>query len=1049
MIRRYSLFIISLLVLCGSLTAALATAVERDIQLRGYVDPTRDANLPFRVPRLGVNADLTRYDLAELRQQLDLMSQAHITWVRQVFRWDEIEPQPGTYDWEPWDQIVEAVHETHSLKIVAVLMNAPSWAHDSDSPTAPPDDPALLGRFARDFAARYGDQIDYYQVWDEPNLTTAWGNAAPRPAHYAALLHSAYQSIHSADPSATVLSGALAPTVEQGPDNISDIQYLRDLYALGAGQFMDAAAAKPYGFDSAPKDRTVSESVLNFSRTIALREEMTRQGDGHKALWASQWGWNSLPESWPGAPSIWGSVDAQAQIQYTLQALDRAEREWPWLGGMILQHWQPAAPPDDPVWGFALIDQHDNPTPLWQALAARDPTQTATNGLYPAATPFARYSGVWTFSPLGADIGWINDSQLEFDFEGQDIALLLREDNYTAYLYPTIDGQQANATPKDPAGNAYIILTSKTLESELSLVPVSRNLEPGRHTLRVVADDLVPDEAQDRWALVGYAVSSGNLSDPYDRQLLVAGFTVLVAVLAVVVTGTQIPWGHLFQPLASLWHRLNAAGQFAISALTSVALMIGMLLTWGDATPALFRRESVQFGLAILTAGLIYIEPGLVLTLVALLILFVILYHRLEIGLALVLFWAPFFLFPVELFIFAFPMAEILVLLTAAAWVLRLLADWGRRRQTTIAGYPLAVRPSGLDYAVFAWLALGAASLLWADLLPRALTEFRAILVEPALFYVVLRTYGRKPRQQVMLADVLLLAGLAVSLIGLWMFFQGEAIITAEAGARRLASVYGSPNNLALFLGRCLPFALAYAIAAQIDRRRRLFASVTGGLMLISIVLSQSAGALFVGVPAAVVAVLLLTWRRRALLPLAVLAVTGAGAFAIALQSARFARLLDFTSGTNFARIRVWQSAINIIQDHPLTGLGLDQFLYAFRGAYIMPDAWQEPGLSHPHNVILDFWVRLGIFGVLVFLWIQALFWLHARRLYLHFRDSTPLYAALVIGMMGSMVNLLAHGLVDNSVYVHDLAYVFMLLLGLVANLSNAHSIDADSQMMV
>jgi hypothetical protein len=43
---------------------------------------------------------------------------------------------------------------------------------------------------------------------------------------------------------------------------------------------------------------------------------------------------------------------------------------------------------------------------------------------------------------------------------------------------------------------------------------------------------------------------------------------------------------------------------------------------------------------------------------------------------------------------------------------------------------------------------------------------------------------------------------------------------------------------------------------------------------------------------------------------------------------------------------------------------------------------------------------------------------------------------ALLVGMIGSMMNLLAHGLVDNSVFVNDLTYVFMLLLVLNANLT-------------
>src|SRR5690606_22593276 len=203
-----------------------------------------------------------------------------------------------------------------------------------------------------------------------------------------------------------------------------------------------------------------------------------------------------------------------------------------------------------------------------------------------------------------------------------------------------------------------------------------------------------------------------------------------------------------------------------------------------------------------------------------------------------------------------------------------------------------------------------------------------------------------------------------------------------------------------------------------------------------------SAGAIFIGIPASVVAVLLFVWGRRALLPLAGLGVIGAAAFAFAVQSARFARFLDLTSGTNFIRIRVWQSAWNIIKGHPITGIGLDQFLYAFRGAYIMPDAWQEPNLSHPHNFILDFWLRLGIAGVAVFFWIQYEFWRRARKIYIACRGSDALKFALIVGAMGSMINLLSHGLVDNSVYVNDLAYVFVLLLGFVANQTNTRSID-------
>ncbi|RMG83305.1 MAG: hypothetical protein D6712_13215, partial [Chloroflexi bacterium] len=496
------------------------------------------------------------------------------------------------------------------------------------------------------------------------------------------LLQTAYEAIHSADTQATVISAAFAPTTEVGPRNISDVRYLEDIYRLGGGVYMDAVAAKPYGFNSAPNDRTVDEAVLNFSRIILLREIMEAYGDGKKALWASAWGWNSLPDTWEGDASIWGEVTTEEQIAYTLAALARAEREWPWLGGMILTEWQPnRIDPTSAEWGFALIDQQGEPTPLYTALAQREQPQAATDGLWHPMTPYAQYWGVWKFSPLGADIGWVNDSQATFKYAGRDVALVVREDNYVAHLYVTVDGRQANATPRDIDGRSYILLTSDSLRPEVNVVAVAQNLRYGVHELQLVANDLTPAELQDRWALVGFAVSSGNMASPYLQQVIVATFTVISAVVATIVSGWRLPWGRVGQQLNRIWRPLGQTGQLILSGLVSFVLMIGMWLTWHAGTPDILRKEPVQLGLAIITGGLIYLELHTVITLVALVGLFIIVYNRLELGLMLAVFFAPFFLFPVELYRFAFPMMELVILVTSAAWGLRWLVERASKKR--------------------------------------------------------------------------------------------------------------------------------------------------------------------------------------------------------------------------------------------------------------------------------------------------------------------------------------------------------------------------------
>jgi len=99
-----------------------------------------------------------------------------------------------------------------------------------------------------------------------------------------------------------------------------------------------------------------------------------------------------------------------------------------------------------------------------------------------------------------------------------------------------------------------------------------------------------------------------------------------------------------------------------------------------------------------------------------------------------------------------------------------------------------------------------------------------------------------------------------------------------------------------------------------------------------------------------------------------------------------------------------------------------------------LPEAWEESGLSHPHNVLLDFSARLGLFGLAAFLWLQFGFWKIALPLR---RSANRATRALSIGLMASMIDFLAHGMVDAAYFVVDLAFVFMLSLALIQRLDS------------
>ena len=1042
--RAGTLLLVAIVLFLGSAVSISLTLTQQAAYTRGWENATAaNAPLPYYLPHPGVNVELTQYDEVELNRQLDDMQALGITWVRQEFPWAAIEPEPGVYQWEQWDSIVQGIAEHDGLQLIAVLAHAPEWArHPSarDQQTAPPENNADFANFARQVAARYGEQIDFYQIWDEPNLASGWGELDPIPADYVSLLEAAYNAIHSVDSRATVITAGLAPTIEQGPRNYSDVLFLRAIYENGGQPYFDAVAGKPYGFDFSPDNREVGETILNFSRLILLREEMVRRGDGEKSLWGSQFGWNALPEDWPGPPSIWGSVSRQQQLTYIQTAYERANKEWPWLGGLILQHWQPAAPQDDPIWGFSLIPQGEQRVNVPANLFGGELT-AAPAGRHHPLSPYASYSGSWTFSEIGADFGPADSNEATFSFQGTDSALELRRDNYRAYLFVTVDDHPANALPQDNRGQSYVILTSDDLAPHTDVVPIASGLLFGQHTLHFRTA-----LGQERWALAGYRVATAPDLQVYTQSLVLSlGILLIAAALIALIalrmrqTGMTISSPRI---LPLFWERVDHTGHMLLALLASVLVMIGMLLTWQTTIPTLLRRDPPGLLVGIATAGLLYLSPSLALTLISALVLWFIIFHRIEIGVLLTIFWAPFFLYPIHLYQFAFSMAEVSIFLTATAWGLQHLIHWGRSyrhsadEQRTSRILRTLKKLTALDWGMLLFLGLALLTISWAAHQVEAWREWRTMILEPVLFYFIARTSLRTPVEIRRLVDTFILSATLAALVGLVMFVSGQGIITAEQNTPRLAGIYGSPNNVGLLMERALPFALAYLLISK-ARRRRMLAALAGVVLFATALLSQSAGAILLGVPVGIVVVLLLWSRRWGVILIAMTAVTGVIALIPLSRSPRFARLFDLSSGTSFFRLRLWQSTLHMLADYPLTGVGLDQFLYQYRGRYILPEAWQEPSLSHPHNILLDFWTRLGLGGLILLFWLQTTFWKAIWQAYRSLQKR-PTMQAVSVGAMGAMAALLAHGLVDNSVFVLDLSYIFALLLALPGLLNEA-----------
>ncbi len=366
--------------------------------------------LPYtEVHPLGANVFLDRVPEAwKVERVMEMMAQAGIHWVKQEFPWAEIEPRPGYFwddvyrksSWEKFDRIVDAA-EAQGLEVIARLDRPPEWARlPGTNPEAPPRDFEEYARFVADFVRHYRGRVRFIQIWNEPNLNREWVRDQPvDPKAYAELLCLAAEAARAVDPNVVILAAPLAMTTENDPErkNLDERIFLQEMYEAGARDCFDILGANAYGFDD-PPDAPPAPDRLNFRRVELLRQVMEANGDGGKAVWLNEYGWNAVPDSVPPEQRFWGQVDEETQARWTVEGIEYALERWPWIGVISLWYfWQGGEiPPSSAEYYFRLVDPDFTPRRVYYAVS--DWAQTlalAGPGSYEEASPPLQRRGPW------------------------------------------------------------------------------------------------------------------------------------------------------------------------------------------------------------------------------------------------------------------------------------------------------------------------------------------------------------------------------------------------------------------------------------------------------------------------------------------------------------------------------------------------------------------------------------------------------------------------------------------------------------------------------
>lgn len=199
-----------------------------------------------------------------------LLKELRASFVRVEVRWDNIEKTRGEYDWTELDAIVEFLNKENATAIFTIN-HPPVWSHDIEE----------FGNntsiFITALAKRYKSYIDYYEIFNEPNLPGyGWpfpnSNMRHNATLYASVLTLTNQALRKVDEDAFIILGGLS--ISDHPQ-----EFLHEIYQQTSKNCFDIVSIHPYG-----RSKKLVETLAEY-RTIT-----TKYNDAEKPIWFGEFG---------------------------------------------------------------------------------------------------------------------------------------------------------------------------------------------------------------------------------------------------------------------------------------------------------------------------------------------------------------------------------------------------------------------------------------------------------------------------------------------------------------------------------------------------------------------------------------------------------------------------------------------------------------------------------------------------------------------------------------------------------------------------------------
>ncbi len=407
-------------------------------------------------------------------------------------------------------------------------------------------------------------------------------------------------------------------------------------------------------------------------------------------------------------------------------------------------------------------------------------------------------------------------------------------------------------------------------------------------------------------------------------------------------------------------------------------------------------------------------------------------------GLYLILALLPSYLIRFQLGGVPMTLLELMILLLFVVWFIKSIFQPEIRPHSKFAGAAMLI------------LLIATVSMFLAPDLIRAAGIWKAYFLEAFLFFVV---FSGVIKSSADIKGVIKALGVGVLLVSIFAIIQklaGGWLVPIDYWLRgegpRVTSFYGYPNAIGLFVAPVVMLHIGWLYNLISDfrfpisdfkkseiRNQKLLELVFLSLVIIcgmlAIYWARSEGAIIALIIGLIVFGLFVKktrWITAGVILVAVILMLVLGLPSVIGEK------ITFSDWSGQVRLTMWGETWQLIKDNWLVGVGLTGYQNALV-PYHQADYLEI--FLYPHNFVLNFWVELGLAGLVVFLYLIFKFFYYGIR-FINQKSEIRNQKLLVATLIAVMMVILVHGLVDVPYFKNDLAILWWVIFGLMSVLT-------------